>query len=129
MSFMSSLRAMLNNKPEERSDWIFPEDVDQLKKWTGNNNDTVVIYKHSYRCGTCMISKHRVERVLDKYSGTIPFLFIDVNKERKLSAFITEKTGIRHESPQLIILRNGETIYHESHGGINPEEIIEQLSS
>lgn len=64
---------------------------------------------------------------MQQFSDKIPFLFIDVITDRKLSEHVAEITGIRHESPQLIILRNGEAVFHASHTQIDSERIARKL--
>ncbi|HRO46912.1 bacillithiol system redox-active protein YtxJ [Agriterribacter sp.] len=80
-----------------------------------------VIYKHSTRCGTSSMIKNRLER------GPVPpeidFHFIDLITYRALSNKIAEDLGVRHESPQVLLIRNGECVYHESHYAVYMEDI------
>jgi bacillithiol system protein YtxJ len=56
----------------------------------------------------------------------LDFHYLDLLKYRNISQFLAEKFQVYHESPQVLLIRNGECIYDESHGGIQMEEIEEQ---
>ncbi|HRN56814.1 MAG TPA: bacillithiol system redox-active protein YtxJ [Agriterribacter sp.] len=83
-----------------------------------------LIYKHSTRCGTSSMIRNRLER------GVAPaetdFHFLDLIAYRALSTTIAEKLGVRHESPQVLLIRDGKCIYHESHYAIYMEDIAAQ---
>ncbi|HTN08377.1 bacillithiol system redox-active protein YtxJ [Agriterribacter sp.] len=80
-----------------------------------------LIYKHSTRCGTSSMIKSRLER--SAMPPEIDFHFIDLIAYRALSGKIAEELHVRHESPQVLLIQNGECTYHESHYAIDMEEI------
>jgi bacillithiol system protein YtxJ len=82
------------------------------------------IYKHSTRCGISSMTKNRLERGLQPAS--LDFHFLDLLQHRALSGKIEEVFGVVHESPQLLLIKNGVCIYHESHSGINMNEVLEK---
>lgn len=85
-----------------------------------------VIFKHSTRCGVSGIAKNRLER-----SEAIPgadFYFLDLIRYRSVSDAVSEIFSVYHESPQVLVIRNGECIYDESHSGINMDDIAEQAA-
>lgn len=84
----------------------------------------VVIFKHSTRCSISAMSKMRLERE-DQPEG-IKFYFLDLLTYRSLSNKIAEVFQVHHESPQVLLIKNGECVYEETHNGINMEDIIEQ---
>lgn len=84
----------------------------------------VVIFKHS---DTCPISAKAHQKVLVAESViTAPIYKIIVQNGPELKIQIADDVSIHHESPQVIILRNGEAVYHASHYAINSEEIIKK---
>ncbi len=86
-----------------------------------SNTTDVLIYKHSTRCGICWAAKRRLEAVdTDK----LPIYIVDVLASRPISIEIAERFGVRHESPQAILLRGGEVIAVKSHLSIRPEEFL-----
>ena len=82
-----------------------------------------IIFKHSTRCGTSSMIKNRLERA--KIPGELSFHFLDLIAYRLLSNRIAENFGIEHESPQVLLIKNGECVYDESHIGISMDDIIE----
>lgn len=83
----------------------------------------VVIFKHSNKCG---ISAHVMEMV-DEVGRDVHFVV--VQDDREISEEIAERTGQRHHSPQIFVLRDGKPIYHATHYGIDAEAIEKALNS
>lgn len=85
----------------------------------------VLIYKHSTRCSISSVVKNRLE------SGKLPedfeYYYLDLIRHRDISNVIAEEFKVEHESPQVLIIKNGKAVYHSSHLGINPSIVSEQL--
>lgn len=83
-----------------------------------------VVFKHST---ACPISRMAFEKLKTQYplqEGEADVYYIGVIEQRPLSNYIAEKTGIQHESPQLLAIRNGEIKYTESHLMIDPRILL-----
>lgn len=89
----------------------------------------IAIFKHSTRCPISTTAKARFERAWDKKTDTksLKTYYLDLIALRQISNFIAQNLDIVHESPQMIVLKNGEVVYHESHYGIDLEEILEKI--
>ncbi|MBP7416805.1 MAG: bacillithiol system redox-active protein YtxJ [Pyrinomonadaceae bacterium] len=87
----------------------------------GSSDRRVFIFKHSDTCG---ISAHILEQLND-IDGDINILV--VQHDRDVSNAVVERLGIRHASPQAFVLKDGKTIYHATHYGIDPNEIAKLL--
>jgi len=83
-----------------------------------------LIFKHSTRCSISSMAKNRLER--SEAPSLVEFYYLDLIKFRSISKQIEERFHVKHESPQVLLIRNGECIYEESHNGISMDEIIEQ---
>ncbi len=86
-----------------------------------------VIFKHSTRCSTSALVKSRLERA--KLPEDIDFYYLDLIRYRPVSNKIAETFRVGHESPQVLVIRNGECIYDESHLCITMDDILEQSGS
>src|ERR1700754_4776306 len=86
-----------------------------------------LIFKHSTRCSTSALVKGRLERA--KQPETIDFYFLDLIRNRPVSNKITETFFVEHESPQVLLIRDGECVYDESHLGITMDDIIDALAA
>lgn len=83
-----------------------------------------VIFKHSTRCSTSSMVLNRLERAA--VPENVDFYFLDLISYRHISNKIAEDFNVHHESPQVLIIRDGECIYDESHMAITIDEIAEQ---
>ncbi|MDB5202692.1 MAG: hypothetical protein JWQ27_2101 [Ferruginibacter sp.] len=83
-----------------------------------------VIFKHSTRCSISSMAKSRLERSVAPEN--IDFYYLDLIANRSLSQKIAEEFLVEHESPQVLLIRNGECVYDESHNGISMDELQEQ---
>lgn len=79
----------------------------------------VLLFKHSTTCNisAMVISRFEQKWKADPSAGIC--VYLDLLAYRPLSNAIAEKTGIMHQSPQAILLKNGEAVYDESHGSID----------
>jgi bacillithiol system protein YtxJ len=81
----------------------------------------VVIFKHST---TCPISAGAYEQMA-ALKGEVAL--VEVQSARDISREIAMSTGVDHESPQVIILRNGRPVWHRSHWDITRESVEKAL--
>jgi bacillithiol system protein YtxJ len=105
--------------------WIALTDIEQIGDIiTSSKQQPVVIFKHSSRCGTSDMVKMRLER--SEQPENIDFYFLDLIRHRDISNNISEVFNVYHESPQVLLIKNGECIYDESHHAIYMDDIKEQ---
>jgi len=88
-----------------------------------SNEKAVVLFKHSVTCPISAGVYHEVSDV----EGDVNLVIMQ--QAREISNEIAEKTGIRHESPQAIVLKNGKAVYHASHYDITAEDISSEVRS
>jgi bacillithiol system protein YtxJ len=84
-----------------------------------------VIFKHSTRCSISVVAKNRLDNA--SQPDGISFYYLDLLNHRNISAKIAEDFSVCHESPQILLIKNGECVYDESHGGIRMEDILEEV--
>ncbi|MCP4147993.1 MAG: bacillithiol system redox-active protein YtxJ [bacterium] len=83
-----------------------------------------IIFKHSTRCPISTRAKREMDAFLKNNQGDYEFELVDVIDNKPRSAEIAEMYGIRHESPQIIILGNNNSpTWNASHGSITEESI------
>lgn len=88
----------------------------------------IAIFKHSTRCSISSTALSRLERQWHFSESDLPIFYLDLLRHRDVSNRIAADFGIMHESPQLLVIKNGECVYHAAHFGIDPQEIDRQLS-
>ena len=107
-------------------DWIVLRDEHQLEEIiTRSQTKPQVIFKHSTRCSISSVAKGRLDR--SKVPSNADFYYLDLISFRNISNKIAQAFKIHHESPQVLVIKNGESIYDESHMGINMDDIGEAL--
>ena len=89
--------------------------------------DAVILFKHSAACPVSWAAHAQVMRFL-KTHHSAPLYMISVLRERATSRKIAERTGVRHESPQVILLRNGVATDSASHGEITESVLAGMLA-
>ena len=97
-------------------------EIDQIKQAAAGQ--TAFILKHSTRCSISSTVLNRLERKWQ--SADMPGVtayYLDLIKHRDVSDHVAKVFGIRHESPQALIISEGECTYHESHFGIDYSSI------
>ena len=91
------------------------------------SNVTAVIYKHSTRCSVSLMAfkKLKMEGGLgDDY----PYYIVDVIQDRPLSQHIAQVLQVQHESPQILLIKDGQCIYNASHEEVSFSDISELVS-
>ena len=85
-----------------------------------------LIFKHSTRCSISSMAKGRLERGVAPEN--LDFYFLDLIKHRNISQKVAEEFDVSHESPQILLIKNGECVYDESHSAISMDDIAEQAA-
>ena len=98
------------------------EQLDEIKELSKTKPQ--VIFKHSTRCSISSVIKNRLENAATP--PNIDFYFLDLVRYRAISNKVAEDFAVYHESPQVLLIKNGECVYDESHSGIMMSEITEQ---
>ncbi len=87
-----------------------------------SNAKPQVIFKHSTRCSISSVIKTRLEKT--NIPDHIDFYYLDLLAHRSLSNKISKVFDVYHESPQILLIQNGECTYDESHLSIHMKDII-----
>jgi len=110
--------------------WTFLEDAEQLNQIKKESTEKIVlIFKHSTRCNISRATLDRLERNWkDEEMKNVKPYFLDLISYRNISNQIANQFGVEHESPQILIVQNGKSIYDNSHFGIEYDAIKHQTS-
>jgi len=92
-----------------------------------SRNKPQLIFKHSTRCAVSGVARNRLER--SAAPENVDFYFLDLIRNREISNKIAEEFSVFHESPQVLLIKNGECVYDESHSGISMNEIEDQVTA
>ncbi len=89
----------------------------------------VAIYKHSTYCSISSVAKRRLESQFAPLQIQMDFYFLDLIRYRSLSDEISIEFSVPHESPQLLVIYEGKSIYNGSHFNIDLTQAIHSLST
>ncbi len=113
-------------KEEKILPWIPLNDMQQLnfieKK---SKTKAQVIFKHSTRCG---ISRMVINQFVDNYNlseNNLDLYYLDLLSFKEVSNEVGYKFQVIHQSPQLLVIKNGVVVAHESHGALNGIDLSE----
>ncbi|MGR3810242.1 bacillithiol system redox-active protein YtxJ [Jiulongibacter sp. NS-SX5] len=88
----------------------------------------VLIFKHSTTCPISGTAKSRMERKWNADEvGNLKVYYLDLLQYRPISNAIANTFGVEHESPQVLLIKNGKSVYTESHFGISFDDLKEAL--
>ena len=125
MSFLNSIFGNSENtdSPKSNINWIELTDLNQLDEIAATSNEKpVVIFKHSTRCSISRMALKQFEREFD-LENVVDAYFLDLIAHRDISNEIAERFNVYHESPQLILIKNGKAVYDVSHSDIDAEAL------
>jgi bacillithiol system protein YtxJ len=103
----------------QQADALFQKSVE-------NPENHYIIFKNSTRCGT---SRMAMNMFSSGYTLPDPVYIVQVVESRQASNRFSELLHVRHESPQLLIIRNGKAVFHRSHHEIDPVEVMKIIKS
>jgi len=86
-----------------------------------------VVFKHSTRCPISSMAKSRLERAWDD-SIQVPLYYLDLIAYREISNKIADLFGVDHESPQILLIKNGVCVYNDSHSNISVNALKEAIA-
>jgi bacillithiol system protein YtxJ len=107
--------------------WIPLENIEKLHE-IRNASGYSILFKHSTRCSISLMAKRKFEFEADSLPEETPVYFLDLLKNRHISNAIAEMFNVHHESPQLLLIKDGECVYETSHGEISAEETAGQIT-
>jgi len=110
--------------------WILLKDLGQLNEIiTISHEKPVVIFKHSTRCSVSRMALKQFENEfdLDSLDQKVLLYFLDLLEYRGISNEIAVRFNVIHQSPQLLLIQNGKSVYAVSHNDIDAEELKVKL--
>lgn len=118
-----------DHEKQKTWEWEPLTDVAQLEVIEKESSTgPIIIFKHSTRCGISRMAYRNFESEMPAEKVNAKFYYLDLLEYRNISDAIATRFGVMHESPQLILIRDGKAIYNESHGGISAPKLMEMLA-
>lgn len=127
---MGFLKNFLNAQEEgQNKDWQVLDNEAQLEQIVKDSHQKpVVLFKHSIRCGISSSSKHQLESDWDFTTEELDFYYLDLITYRSVSNKITDMFDVIHQSPQVIVIKNGKAVYNTSHHQISVKGLRQAIA-
>lgn len=122
-------RKIGNEKKEvKRIPWIALTSLGQLDEIVQNSNSkTQVIFKHSTTCGISRMVLNMFTQNYRLSDKQMDFYFLDLHSHHDVSSEVGYKFQVFHQSPQLLVIKNGTVVAHESHGAITEIDLMKYI--
>jgi bacillithiol system protein YtxJ len=126
MSFFKNIFGSSTNENKNKSisniNWIPLTDLGQLSDIQNNSEKPVLLFKHSTTCSISRMALKNFENEFD-LQDKIDTYFLDLLNFRAISNEIATKFGVTHQSPQILLIKDGVSIYDSSHDRIDTQEL------
>ena len=125
MSFIKKLFGTVTEvKDTKILPWITLDTIEQLAEIeVKSTTKPQVIFKHSTRCGISRMVLRQFEADFNTLETSLDLYYLDLLNYQDISNAIAERFNVVHESPQLLIIKNGAAVANASHGSINDLDI------
>ena len=115
------------NSSDSNVNWIPLTFMGQLDEIVALSNEKpAVIFKHSTRCSVSRMALKQFETEYD-LKDAVDVYFLDLLEHRAISNEIATRFGVYHQSPQLLLIKEGKSVYDVSHSDIDAEELKGKL--
>lgn len=129
MGFFNKLFGENNSNEDEqpKSFWRYLEEtpLDEIEKISFEK--PVAIFKHSTRCSVSRMAWNQFSNQFDIEFEKMELYFLDLLAHRSISNAVAERFGVVHQSPQLIVIKDGKAVYDASHSDIDAQDLKNYL--
>lgn len=124
---MSLFKNIFGSDDEQKSSsnvaWNQLTDLGELNEIiTLSQEKPVVIFKHSTRCSISRMALKQFENSYDLDNNITPY-FLDLLNHRDVSNEIAAKFSVQHQSPQILVIKEGKSVYNASHSDIDADDL------
>jgi bacillithiol system protein YtxJ len=88
----------------------------------------LVLFKHSYSCGVSAEALDELLAHLAEQQGNARYAMVTVQTHRDVSNAIAAKLGVRHETPQALLVQDGRVVWSASHFRVNADALAKALA-
>jgi len=120
MSFFTNLFGSSEEGNSSKIGWRLLTDLGQLNEAIElSHQQPVLIFKHSTRCSISRFALKNFENEYDFSGEKLQPYFLDLLEYRNISNEIATRFNVMHQSPQILLIKEGKCVYDESHDGID----------
>jgi bacillithiol system protein YtxJ len=104
------------------------ERIDELERLLVESQaQPVLLFKHSYTCGVSAEALDELISHLHEKHADVRYAMVTVQTHREVSNAVSARIGVRHETPQALLVRDGRVVWSASHFRVNADELDKAL--
>jgi bacillithiol system protein YtxJ len=96
---------------------------------TSSRERPILLFKHSYSCGVSAEALDELVAHLNDREHDVRVAMVTVQTHREVSNAITAKLGVRHETPQALLVRDGRVVWSASHFRVTSQSVDQAIRS
>ena len=128
MSFFKNIfKENVNSSKEEVNETAKFFTLDKMEQFDEideiSQTKPVVLFKHSTRCSISRMALKQFDAEINYPEEKIDWYLLDLLNHRDLSNEIANRYNVVHQSPQIVVIRNGKAVFNESHDSISAEDL------
>jgi len=124
MSIFNKLFGSSEQENTSKIEWRRLTDLGQLNELTALSFEKpVLIFKHSTRCSISRFALKQFENEYDFSNEELQPYFLDLLEYRSISNEIASRFDVFHQSPQILVIKEGKSVYNASHDAIAVSEV------
>jgi len=104
-----------------------PDELDSLL--AESERRPLLLFKHSYSCGVSLEALDELVEHLNESSLDARYAMVTVQTHRDVSNAVSARLGVRHHTPQAILVRDGRAVWSASHFRVNADEIRKAIAA
>lgn len=113
---------------EKKINWEQLTGEEQLEDFIQSSHDKpVAFFKHSTRCSISSMALSRLENNWNLEEEQVIPVYLDLIRYREISNKLAHELNVTHQSPQLLVVKDGKCIYHASHNQVDVEGVKQHL--
>lgn len=130
MSLFNNLFGKSKVEPMPDVYWNYLESEQQLEEIKKTSFEKpVTIFKHSTRCSISRMSWNQFQKHYNIPNDKMELYYLDLLEHRSLSNAIEEQFQVQHQSPQILVIKDGVVVFHTSHESIDANDLEEYVSA
>ncbi|OIQ16881.1 MAG: thioredoxin family protein [Flavobacterium sp. MedPE-SWcel] len=130
MSFLNKIFGSNDNKtiPTTTLKWNELTQIQQLDTIVNESSETpVLIFKHSTRCSISRMALRSFEQEYEIAEDDLKPYYLNLLEYRNISNEIASRFGVMHQSPQILLIKNGKVLHYASHSDIDARTVQSKI--
>jgi bacillithiol system protein YtxJ len=103
------------------------EELDRLI--AASDDRLLLLFKHSYTCGVSAEALDALVAHLNDQPADVDYAMVTVQTHREVSNAVSRKLGVRHETPQALLIRDGRVVWSASHFRVTANAVVDAINA